>query len=77
MTSSALYLPKSAAPRLHSAIVRQAPVIVTVLVLIAIWYVAAVLMNVALVRDAFSSGLDCRHRTRSWRLSPTTSSVTR
>jgi NitT/TauT family transport system permease protein len=53
MTSSALYLPKSAAPRLHSAIVRQAPVIVTVLVLIAIWYVAAVLMNVALVRDAF------------------------
>jgi NitT/TauT family transport system permease protein len=53
MTSSALYLPKSTAPRLHSAIVRQAPVIVTVLVLIAIWYVAAVLMNVALVRDAF------------------------
>jgi NitT/TauT family transport system permease protein len=53
MTSSALYLPNSAAPRLHSAIVRQAPVIVTVLVLIAIWYVAAVLMNVALVRDAF------------------------
>ena len=49
MTSSALYLPNSAAPRLHSAIVRQAPVIVTVLVLIAIWYVAAVLMNVALV----------------------------
>ena len=53
MTSSALYLPKSTAPRLHSAIARQAPVIVTVLVLIAIWYVAAVLMNVALVRDAF------------------------
>jgi NitT/TauT family transport system permease protein len=53
MTSSALYLPKSTAPRLHSAIVRQAPVIVTVLVLIAIWYVAAVLMNVTLVRDAF------------------------
>ena len=53
MTSSALYLPKSTAPRLHSAIVREAPVIVTVLVLIAIWYVAAVLMNVALVRDAF------------------------
>jgi NitT/TauT family transport system permease protein len=53
MTSSALYLPKSTAPRLHSAIVRQAPVIVTVFVLIAIWYVAAVLMNVALVRDAF------------------------
>jgi NitT/TauT family transport system permease protein len=53
MTSRALYLPKSTAPRLHSAIVRQAPVIVTVLVLIAIWYVAAVLMNIALVRDAF------------------------
>jgi NitT/TauT family transport system permease protein len=53
MTSSALYLPKSTAPRLHSAIVRQAPVIVTVLVLIATWYVAAVLMNVTLVRDAF------------------------
>jgi NitT/TauT family transport system permease protein len=53
MTSSALYLPHSAAPRRHSAIARQAPVLVVVLVLIAIWYVAAVLMNVGLVRDAF------------------------
>jgi NitT/TauT family transport system permease protein len=53
MTSSALYLPYSAAPRWQSAIARQAPVLVVVLVLIAIWYVAAVLMNVGLVRDAF------------------------
>jgi NitT/TauT family transport system permease protein len=53
MTSSALYLPYSAAPKRQSAIARQAPVLVVVLVLIAIWYVAAVLMNVGLVRDAF------------------------
>ncbi len=53
MTSSALYLPNSSAPRRHSAIARQIPVIVTVLVLIATWYVAAVLMNAGLARDAF------------------------
>src|SRR5260370_35992880 len=53
MTISALHLPSSATPRRHSAIARQAPVVVVVLVLIAIWYVAAVLMNVGLVRDAF------------------------
>ncbi len=53
MTSSALYLPDAAAPKRYSAISRQAPVIVVLLALIAIWYVAAVLMNVGLVRDAF------------------------
>ena len=53
MTSSALSLPRSIAPRLHSAVVRQAPVFVVVLALMAIWYLAAVLMNVGLVRDAF------------------------
>jgi NitT/TauT family transport system permease protein len=53
MTSSALSLAYSGVPRRHSAIARQAPVLVVVLVLIAIWYVAAVMMNVSLVRDAF------------------------
>jgi NitT/TauT family transport system permease protein len=53
MTSSALTSPYAAAPRWHCAIARKAPVLVVVLGLIAIWYVAAVLMNVGLVRDAF------------------------
>jgi NitT/TauT family transport system permease protein len=53
MTSSALSLPFAATPRRHCALARQAPVLVVALVLIAIWYVAAVLMNVGLVRDAF------------------------
>jgi NitT/TauT family transport system permease protein len=53
MTSSALYSHYSVAPRRPSAIARRAPVFTVVLALIAIWYVAAVLMNVGLVRDAF------------------------
>lgn len=55
MTSSALVLPGSAAGRLrqHPLVVRTLPVATIVLALIAIWYVAAVLMNLTLVRDAF------------------------
>jgi NitT/TauT family transport system permease protein len=53
MTSSASFLPRPAASRWHSAIARHAPVTVSALVLIAIWYVSAVLLNVAMVRDAF------------------------
>jgi NitT/TauT family transport system permease protein len=55
MTSSALALPASAAGTLrrHPLVVRYAPVATIVLALMAIWYVAAVLMNLSLVRDAF------------------------
>jgi len=41
------------AVRWHPWIAERAPVLVIVLALIVIWYVAAVLMNVSLVRDAF------------------------
>jgi NitT/TauT family transport system permease protein len=51
MTSSALPLVRPAARQ--SVIVRQAPALVVVLALIAMWYCAAVLMNIGLVRDAF------------------------
>jgi len=51
MTSSAPSLAHPAARQ--SALARQAPVLVVVLALIAIWYCAAVLMNIGLVRDAF------------------------
>src|SRR5436190_7414910 len=53
--SSAMALPLSASRRLrnHPLVASYAPVVVIVLALIVIWYVAAVLMNVALVRDGF------------------------
>ena len=51
MTSSAPSLAHPAARQ--SALARQAPVLVVVLALFAIWYCAAVLMNIGLVRDAF------------------------
>ena len=51
MTSSAPSLAHPAARQ--SALARQAPVLVVVLALVAIWYCAAVLMNIGLVRDAF------------------------
>src|SRR6516165_6570500 len=51
MTSSAPSLAHPAARQ--SALARQAPVLVVVLALIAIWYCAAVLMNIGLVRDSF------------------------
>ena len=39
---------------------RHAPVVVIVLVLIALWYVATVLTNAALVRDAFERSISWR-----------------
>jgi NitT/TauT family transport system permease protein len=55
MTSSTLALtaPCSSALRNHPLVVRYAPIVTIVLALIAVWYVAAVLMNLALVRDGF------------------------
>ena len=55
MTNSALALPVPAAGSLrrHPLVARYAPVVTVVLALIAIWYVASVLMNLVLVRDGF------------------------
>lgn len=53
MTSSAPALPRPAALWRHPLLARQVPVLVVVLALLVIWYVAAVLMNMNLVRDAF------------------------
>src|SRR5271170_2218005 len=53
MTSSAFAMASPAQIRWHPAVVRSAPVVVIVVALIAIWYVAAVLMNKDIVRDAF------------------------
>src|SRR5258708_19332848 len=59
MTSSALDEAKGASkPRLrslwrHPTIADRAPVIAVVAALIFVWYVAAVLMNIGLVRDGF------------------------
>jgi NitT/TauT family transport system permease protein len=55
MTNSALALPVSGAGawRRHPLVERCAPVVTIVLALIAIWYVASILMNLALVRDGF------------------------
>jgi NitT/TauT family transport system permease protein len=55
MTSSALAfpVPGAGAWRRHPLVERYAPVATIVLALIAIWYIAAVLMNLSLVRDGF------------------------
>jgi len=53
MTSSAPALPRPAARWRHPVLARQVPVLVVVLALLVVWYVAAVLMNMGLVRDAF------------------------
>jgi len=53
MTNSVLAAPRSLTASRHPAIGRSAPVLTIVLALIAIWYVAAVLMNMRLIRDAF------------------------
>ncbi|HXQ08725.1 MAG TPA: ABC transporter permease, partial [Bradyrhizobium sp.] len=55
MTSDTLALPASGIGTLrrHPLVVRYAPIVTIVLALIAIWYVAAVLMNLSLVRDGF------------------------
>ena len=55
MTSSALAFSVSRAGTLrqHPLVERYAPIVTIVLALIAIWYIAAVLMNLSLVRDGF------------------------
>ena len=55
MTNSSLALPLQATPTFarHPLVERYAPLATTILALIAIWYVAAVAMNWALVRDGF------------------------
>src|SRR6266404_1482358 len=55
MTSSALTLPVSGLGTLrrHPLVERYAPIVTIVLALVAIWYVASVLMNLSLVRDGF------------------------
>ena len=53
MTSSTFSAARPAQIRWHPTVVRYAPVVVIVLTLIAIWYLAAVLMNRNIVRDAF------------------------
>jgi NitT/TauT family transport system permease protein len=55
MTSSSLVLGGVSPRRLshHPLVERYAPVITTVLALVAIWYIAAVAMNWTLVRDGF------------------------
>jgi NitT/TauT family transport system permease protein len=52
MTSSAVALPCAADAR-PTWITAHAPVIVVVAILVVLWYLAAILMNAALVRDAF------------------------
>jgi NitT/TauT family transport system permease protein len=55
MTSSPLAIASTLPRRLshHSLVERYGPVLIAVLVLIAIWYVAAVAMNWTLVKDGF------------------------
>src|SRR6201987_731399 len=55
MTSSSLALAPSSARTLtrHPLVERYAPILTTVLALVAIWYVAAVAMNWTLVKDGF------------------------
>jgi NitT/TauT family transport system permease protein len=53
MTSSALALSKSRLLREHPLVAHYAPIATVVLALIVIWYIAAVLMNLTLVRDGF------------------------
>jgi NitT/TauT family transport system permease protein len=55
MTSSALALPITGAAswRQHPLVARYAPIVTIVLALVAVWYIAAVLMNLSKVRDGF------------------------
>src|ERR1700681_2914651 len=52
-STTAIPLSGSSSLRNHPLVVRYAPIVTILLVLIAVWYVAAVLMNMALVRDGF------------------------
>ena len=53
MTNSAMALPVSGTGASRRLVERYLPVATIVLALVAIWYIAAVLMNLALVRDGF------------------------
>ena len=53
MTNSTLALPRPAALWRHPALAGRAPVLAIVAGLIVVWYVAAVLMNIGMVRNAF------------------------
>jgi NitT/TauT family transport system permease protein len=56
MTSDAIAMPRGSRVRWGGALATMAPVTVVVLALIALWYVAAALMNAALVRAAVEHG---------------------
>jgi NitT/TauT family transport system permease protein len=51
--SSISYAARPAAVRWHPLVIRYSPVVAVVLVIVALWYVAAVLMNFRIVRDRF------------------------
>jgi len=51
--SSISYSGRPAAIRWHPLVIRYSPVVVVVLAIVAIWYMAAVLMNMRIVRDQF------------------------
>ena len=53
MTSSAAQSPMPSRLTDHPLVARDAPLVTTVLALIAIWYIATVAMNLSLVRGAF------------------------
>ncbi len=53
MTNSGVALAHSRAFWRHPAVARRVPVLIVVLAIIVLWYVAAVLMNRTIVRDAF------------------------
>ena len=51
--SSISYTARPVAVRWHPLAIRYSPVVVVVLAIVAIWYAAAVLMNMRIVRDQF------------------------
>jgi NitT/TauT family transport system permease protein len=51
--SSLSYTARPAAIRWHPLVIRYSPVVAVVVAIVAIWYVAAVLMNMRIVRDQF------------------------
>jgi NitT/TauT family transport system permease protein len=56
MTSDAMEMPRGSRVRWGGALAAIAPVTVVILALIALWYVAAAIMNAALVRAAVEHG---------------------
>jgi NitT/TauT family transport system permease protein len=51
--SSISYAARPAAIRWHPLVIRYSPVVVVVLIIVALWYVAAVFMNFRIVHDQF------------------------